>query len=309
MLTRALPFLCVLLFLPAVPAAGQQQEDTLSLLFTGDVLLDRGVRPLVERMGTAYLFRHVASAFRRADAVVVNLECPLTSTASPVHKKYIFRGDTACAAGLRQAGVTHAAMANNHTNDQGRRGMEDTYRHLKAAGVTPLGYGRTEAERLTPVVVRRKGMDVALFNAVLFPSENWQPATDKGDVCYGNVERLAAAIRNYRSGHPSTPVVAVLHWGVEFQRTPHISQRIQARQLAEAGACAIVGHHPHVVQKMRRTRGIPVFYSLGNFVFDQKHPDACQAQMAVLRFTASDGLVGTETVPIRIEHCRPHIDN
>lgn len=288
--------------------AGAKAQDTLSILFTGDVLLDRGVRPIVERKGTEYLFRNVEKVFRRADAVVINLECPITNSNSPVHKKFIFRADTACAAGLRRAGVTHAAMANNHTNDQGRKGLADTYRHLKAAGITPLGYGLTEKERYSPAIIQKKGVTVALFNAVLFPSENWQQADGKPDVCQGEIKQLAKAIRTFKASHPEAHAVAILHWGAEFQSVPHLSQRLQARTLAEAGAEAIIGHHPHVVQKMERTGGIPVFYSLGNFVFDQKHPDACHARLAMLRFTPSGKTVTAETIPVRIEQCRPRIN-
>lgn len=133
----------------------------------------------MEKMGTESLFSGVSKAFRRADAVVINLECPLTATATPISKRFVFRGDTACAAGLRRAGVTHAAMANNHTNDQGRRGLAETYRHLKEAGIIPLGYGLTDAERFKPVLIQKKNVEVAIFNAVLFPSENWLTVENK----------------------------------------------------------------------------------------------------------------------------------
>lgn len=283
-------------------------QDTLSVLFTGDVLLDRGVRPFVERKGTAYLFEHVKDIFHQADAVVINLECPLTNVHSPVHKKYIFRADTACAYGLRDAGITHAAMANNHTNDQGRQGLSDTHRHLTEAGITPLGYGTTPEVRLRPVIIRRKNMEIALFNALLFPLENWQQAEEKPDICQSDISTLTKAVESFHSKNPHTPIVVILHWGTEFQKVPHINQRINAQMLVKAGANAIIGHHPHVVQTMEKIGDAPVFYSLGNFVFDQTHPDACHSQMAVLRFTAGKGLIEAHAIPVRIKQCRPHAE-
>ena len=93
----------------------QTKEDTLSILFTGDVLLDRGTRPWIEREGVKGLFQGVSEAFQKADAVVINLECPLTERHTPVGKKFVFRGKPTWAKALRQAGITHAALANNHT--------------------------------------------------------------------------------------------------------------------------------------------------------------------------------------------------
>ena len=144
-------------------------EDELTLIFTGDVLLDRGVRPYAEREGVKALFAGVDSVFRKADAVVINLECPLTEVVSPVNKHFVFRGEPQWAKGLREAGITHAAMANNHTYDQGRQGLLATYNHLKAVGIEPLGFGYSKDERIQPAIIRKGATEVALFNSVLLP--------------------------------------------------------------------------------------------------------------------------------------------
>ena len=152
---------------------------SLTILFTGDVLLDRGVRRVAERKGISYLFEEVSPIFREADAVVVNLECPLTDTISPVNKKYIFRADARWAKDLKAVGITHAAMANNHTNDQGRRGLQATAQHLTDAGITPLGYGKSFKEQMSPVLIEKDGISVALFNATTLTIENWCRIDDK----------------------------------------------------------------------------------------------------------------------------------
>ncbi|MBR6178924.1 MAG: CapA family protein, partial [Bacteroidales bacterium] len=98
-------------------SCGGSHNDNITIVFTGDVLLDRGVKPVIEKNGVKDLFKGVSHHFNNADFVVINLECPITDTASPVNKKYIFRADAKCADGLKQAGVTHCALANNHTMD------------------------------------------------------------------------------------------------------------------------------------------------------------------------------------------------
>ena len=146
--------LCVLCLFPACRRT--QEEASLAILFTGDVLLDRSIRPMAERRGTAWLFNNVTPVFRQADAVVINLECPLTTRTTPLNKRFIFRGEPEWAKDLRQVGITHAAMANNHTNDQGRQGLADTYQALHTSGITPLGYGYSMEEQLTPTVIRKR---------------------------------------------------------------------------------------------------------------------------------------------------------
>ena len=296
-----------LLLVCCAPRAQQTQstDDALTLVFTGDVLLDRGVRKHAEREGVQALFAGVDSVFRQADAVVINLECPLTDVATPVNKHFIFRADTRWAKELKAAGVTHAAMANNHTNDQGRQGLLSTYNCLKEADISPLGFGYSKAERLEPVIIRKGDVEVALFNSVTVPLENWYDLDARPGICQANASTLAAAISTYRAAHPATKIIVILHWGVEFQTIPSMQQRLDAETLVLAGADAIIGHHPHVVQPLRFVRNKPVFYSLGNFVFDQTQPIANQAVMAQLTLQG-DSIVAT-SIPVQIKNCKPQV--
>ena len=136
-------------------ACQQPSEECLSIAFTGDVLLDRGVRQQIRRKGVEHLFESVTPLFRSVDATVINLECPITSVRSPLHKKYIFRAEPIWATALSQAGITHAAMANNHTIDQGRNGLTDTNQYLLSSGITPVGYGDTSSQSCRPVLIKK----------------------------------------------------------------------------------------------------------------------------------------------------------
>jgi len=284
------------------PTSGE--EELLSVLFTGDVLLDRGVRPIAERRGVAYLFDSVQTEFLKSDAVVVNLECPLTDTVSPVNKRYIFRANADWAKDLRQVGITHAALANNHTNDQGRRGLQATYQHLTDAGIVPIGYGSSYEEQSAPVVITKGNVQVAVFNAVMMALENWHYIEGKPGICQPSTEQFVQTIADYRHQHPETSIVAVLHWGVEFNALPSMNQRLLARQLADAGVDAIIGHHPHVTQPVDTIGHTLVCYSLGNFVFDQHPPQTRQCFM--LRLNIKTGRhITHDVVPAKIEGNRP----
>lgn len=286
----------------------KEQEATndnsqLTLVFTGDVLLDRGVRPYAEREGIPALFAGVDSVFRQADAVIINLECPLTDTTTPINKHYIFRGEPQWAKGLRAAGITHAAMANNHTYDQGRQGLLSTYNHLKEAGIEPLGYGNSKSERLEPVIIRKGAIEVALFNSVTLPLENWYDLDDRPGICQASASTLADAIRTFHAHHPTIKIIAVLHWGAEMQTTPTMQQRLDAQTLLQAGVDVIVGHHPHVVQPLVNIYDKSVFYSLGNFVFDQSLPITQKATMAQITIQGDSILVNS--LPVQIVRNKP----
>ena len=277
---------------------------SLTILFTGDVLLDRGVRRAAERKGISYLFEEVSPIFREADAVVVNLECPLTDTISPVNKKYIFRADARWAKDLKAAGITHAAMANNHTNDQGRRGLQATAQHLTEARITPLGYGKNFKEQMSPVLIEKDGISVALFNATTLTIENWCRIDDKPGIAQPTEEELLDGIGDFQHRHPDTHIVVVLHWGVEFQPYPSIRQRALAHRLSEAGVAAVIGHHPHILQPIDTIGKMPVYYSIGNFVFDQNIPKAKESMIARLTFH-SNGTMKSDSIAVRIEGGRP----
>lgn len=98
---------------------------------TGDILLDRGVRKVVEKQGVDQLFSAaIDSVLQASDVVVGNLECPATKIKAPVFKKYIFRAEPEWLATMQRHGFTHLNLANNHSIDQGREGLLDTYQNI-----------------------------------------------------------------------------------------------------------------------------------------------------------------------------------
>ena len=118
-------------------------EDSLRIIITGDLLLDRGVRQKIEMVGVDALFSpSIDSLFHASDYVIANLECPVTKIRERVFKRFIFRGEPEWLPTLRCHGITHLNLANNHSIDQGRRGLLDTQEQIKKAGMIPIGLVR-----------------------------------------------------------------------------------------------------------------------------------------------------------------------
>lgn len=301
--------LLLLILCSVSSSASTVGEDTLSILFTGDVLLDRGVRKQIEAVGIDSIMSGVRDLFLRNDAVMINLECPLASKNTPVSKQIVFRADTIQASALKRNGVTHAALANNHSIDQGFYGLEETATSLSDNGIVVAGYGKDYSHRIAPVMMRKGDVEVAVFNNNAVPLENWaRTSADKADILNISTDSLCHEIQRFSRDNPSCKIVVYVHWGTEFNTNPNITQHIDAMKLLSAGACAIVGHHPHVIQRLQYAGEKPIFFSLGNFIFDQKGKERNSSIAVELHFT-EDGLCDAIQHHIRIEKCRPTVCN
>jgi poly-gamma-glutamate capsule biosynthesis protein CapA/YwtB (metallophosphatase superfamily) len=284
----------------------KQSDPSLKIYFVGDLLLDRGVRKQINIKGVAPLFENVKSVFREADAVVANLECPVTKTISPVNKKYIFRAEPEWLVEVKKSGITHLVMANNHTYDQGRSGIKETHDNLISNNLIPVGYGTNQNDACKPIIIEKENIKVALFSSVLLPLENWSYLPDSVGVCQATVEDLKERIKEFKTFNSDCKIVVILHWGAEFQVTPLIAQRQQGEELIDAGVDAIIGLHPHVIQPESIYKGKPIFYSIGNFVFDQKYKAATKALLVKFIFSKSEDTFSVQ--PIEIKNCVPTLE-
>ena len=190
--------------------------------------------------------------------------------------------------------------------DQGRQGLQSTVQHLESVGIATVGYGLTQKERIAPTLIHKNNINIALFNSCPLRVENWQNIENTPDINQADCSTLAKEIRNFKDQHADYYVVAILHWGTEFISTPSLTQRYAAAELVSAGADLIIGHHPHVIQKMDTIGKVPVFYSLGNFVFDQSKPQGRKAQMAVVRFSKDS--ISAKAVGVEIKGNMPMVE-
>lgn len=221
--------------------------------------MDRYIRELATQKGYEHLFEGVAPELMSVDMVVANLEGPITSNPSvsygtrtvddPGHMRFTFASSTAEV--LKRFNIDVVSLGNNHILDFGKEGYRETTRLLNEAGVTWFGgpYSTSTNVRLTDV----NGISIAFvsFNQFL-----------GGDVAYAEM-----IIREAESQADLTVVYA--HWGEEYETTPTSYVVPLAKKFADAGADLVIGAHPHVVQPYEEYKGVRIYYSLGNFIFDQ----------------------------------------
>lgn len=260
------------------------KEQPLEITLTGDLMLHGGVEDNLRLKGDTVLVRSVRQ-FLTGDFNVVNLETSLTNEQEAVSKGYAFSAIPERVGVLVAAGVSHASVANNHSFDFGDTGFDETVEVLGKQQIIAMG------SSCEPVIMSKNGQQVAVLAASL---------TDKNQhLCIGDQEQLAAAVQSFRQARPEVPLVLYLHWGLEYQQVPEQWQRSLAHRLVGLGADAIIGHHPHVFQRVEYHQGKPIVYSLGNFVADAYLPGTTDG--AVAHLTVSGRQVELSVVPVNLQ--------
>lgn len=281
-----------------------QNADTLTVILTGDILLDRGVRQAINRHGVDHLFSDgIDSLFREAQVVVGNLECPATKIEAPVFKQFIFRAEPEWLDTLHQHGFTHLNLANNHSIDQGREGLIDTKLNIEKAGMIPIGAGMNMNEASQPVLLASQPRNVWIVPSMRLALENYAYLPEKPCVSQEPMDSLLERVFRLRQTDSTAVIIVSLHWGGEHTLQPVPRQRYEARQLIQAGADILVCHHTHTLQTIEEFKGHLIYYSIGNFIFDQRKPMNSHACIVRMHIMKDDFQV--ETIPIDIRNCVP----
>ena len=285
--------LVCLLALAGNPERANRRDMT--LILAGDVMLGRGVAQALDGdwedafAGVrSWLAGDAPRAGRGSTLTFANLESPLTSR-SHMGEGYDLRAPPGAATALRAGGFDAVSLANNHAMDAGEAGLRETVRALRAAGIEPwLNPAAHAAGRET------------IYAA--------HPRSPHRGLAFDDSKRpldLGAAASAVSTAAADDDVVVVsIHWGGEYQATPSSRQQEIARVLAAAGADVIVGHGPHVLQRVEWIGQTLVAYSLGNFLFDQPYPADCSWGV-ILRVTLMDGQArSVEALPTVVERGR-----
>jgi poly-gamma-glutamate capsule biosynthesis protein CapA/YwtB (metallophosphatase superfamily) len=255
-------------------------------------------------------FSEVKPLFAGADLVVVNLECPFTDRGEPIPKNFNFRARPSTVSVLVDAGVRAVSLANNHLMDYGPDGVADTIATLDAAGIAHFGAGRTLAEARRPAIVTVGGIRIAFLGYLILGEKHPEPA-----VVWATETKAGVA------GHPSDwtvvekmvredvaaaktqadLVIPFFHWGREGSKGPDAYQIALAKAAVESGAAVVLGSHPHVLHGMELMGKVPVFYSLGNFVFGGNWNPRDKDSVLVKARLDRSGYLGAELFPLKTD--------
>lgn len=287
----------VLWFCLALPMTVHAAEVVVQA--AGDVMLGGRWERQVARNGYFHAFERITPELKKGDITLVNLEAPLTSRGTEfVDKKYRFRVKPSAVTALKNAGITTVTLANNHSMDYGAEGLLDTLQQLEAVGIGHVGAGENLAAARKPLIYDIRGTRVAILGySLTLPQEFWA-----GKVRAGTAPLLEKLVREdiAAARRQASIVLVTVHWGQEGTTELREYQSRLGRLLIDAGADAVIGHHPHILQGIERYKRGVIFYSLGNFAFAAKSRIADRTLLVRLSF---DGDKRTaELLPINIRH-------
>lgn len=279
-----LPLLLVLglLFL-FVPYLSISQRKDAKILFVGDIFLDRYIRQVGEKRGGDYLFECIDNLLHDADIVVANLEGPITDfqsrsvgTEPGSSDNFVFTFSASSARLLSHHNIKIVNLGNNHINNFGPAGVEQTKKYLEDAGVNYFG-GPTGDEPVFRIKINNQKTTFISYNQF------------GGD----NADKIVEKIKREKTEYPKNKIIIYAHWGEEYIETTWQMRSI-AQSFAKAGADTIIGSHPHVVQANEMIGDTPVYYSLGNFIFDQYWDKSVRTGLALELTFSNSGITAKE---------------
>ncbi len=279
------------------------EKKTISVVLVGDIMLNRGVEYMMKTEGNGdfrFPFSKIAKDLKKADILFGNLEGPISDKGTKAGSIYSFRAEPKVIEGLTFAGFDVISLANNHAFDYGREALEDTFLKLKTAGVDYVGGGFDENEAYSPVIKEVNGTKIGFLAYTNLEPESWKATSENSGIAWVSEEDMEKIKENIKSAKEKVDILIVsLHAGEEYAAEPTQFQIEFSKAAIDAGADLVIGHHPHVVQKSEKYKDKWIFYSLGNFVFDQSFSEETM-RGEILEILIKDGKVN-ELIPKKIK--------
>ncbi|UCZ51548.1 CapA family protein [Bacillus shivajii] len=248
------------------------KRDPIRLMFVGDLMMDWSVKETMDTKGVDYPFLYVREDIQSADIAIANLETTVTNidhTYKDPNQLYNFQSKPEHIEGIVNAGIDLVSLANNHAMDYGEAGLLDTMKNLDDYGIDYIGAGTTIEEAFRSQTYEIHGQTINIMAATRFvPAVSWytfDENTKAGVAGAYDLDFLIKKVKEEKEG--ADYLILFIHWGIERTDMPAEYQKYYVKKLAEAGIDAIIGHHPHWLQGFEYYDGVPVAYSLGNFLF------------------------------------------
>ena len=230
-----------------------------TIIFGGDMMFDRHIRLMASKHGYDKILTGVDSILGKSDYVVANLEGPITenksiSLGSEVgsYDNFIFTFDPVIANTLQAHNIQLVNLGNNHIENFGVTGVQSSKKYLEKNNVNYFG---------DTGVINKKKYFIQKIKGIKFAFVNYNAFAGDAEIHIMQDIELVKTEVDF--------IIVYTHWGQEYKTHSNYREQKLAHQFIDAGADLIIGSHPHVIQEKEIYKGKTIYYSLGNFIFDQ----------------------------------------
>lgn len=271
--------------------------DSVILSFSGDVHFSEMILNNYDKDGiSAIIDSEMLSYMKESDLMILNHEFVFSNRGEAMEdKEYTLRTDPEYVKILQELGTDVVSIANNHILDFGQDAFLDTLDTLEDAEIAYTGGGRNLEEASKPVVKEINGQTFAFLAATrVSPSADWYAGKNHpGIVQTYDATAFNTAIADADSKYDH--VIVYVHWGIEREEIPQDYQRTLAKGYIDAGADLIIGAHPHILQGFEYYKGVPICYSLGNYLFGNRTDETILLNATF----ENDGALSIQLVPCK----------
>lgn len=251
------------------------------MVFTGDIYFSKRMQANYDAGGIENVIcENYRKLLSESDLSFGNLECAIGDKENKKDdKKYTFLMPSKYTKGLKEAGYNILSISNNHILDNGTSGLYSTMRELKKNDLEYIGAGKDYDEASKCLIKEIDGKKYAFISAsAVLPDIDWKASKNKSGVNDGyDVYKICEDIK--KATKVANKVIVFMHWGAELEIVPNIKQKDAAHCFVDVGADLVIGTHPHILQEIEYYHGVPIVYSLGNFIYGGTSRDTMMLQV------------------------------
>ncbi len=260
------------------------QSNPITMAFVGDMMLDETPGQYIKQGKDP--FKAFESILDSSDISIGNLECAVGTSGKKEDKPYTFMANPRVIPVLKKH-FSGVSLANNHSFDYGTKAFDQMLDLFDSRGLRYFGAGRNIKSAHQPAIFEVKGKRVAILGYSEFFPRSFEALDDRSGIAWSEDDYVVYDIKQAKEKYQADYVIVFPHWGIEHEKIASTRQVNLAHLMIDSGADAVIGGHPHVTQNVETYKNKPIFYSLGNFVFNGFDDDDSNTGW-VVRLTLED---------------------
>lgn len=278
--------------------AALADSGPIRMTFVGDIMLDETPGQYIKQGKDP--FKSFAALLDSSDVTIGNLECMVGTAGKKEDKPYTFMANPRVIPVLKKH-FSALSLANNHSADFGITAFTQMLDRFDQAGLRYFGGGRNITAAHEPILFDVKGKRIAVLGYNEFFPRSFEALDDRAGIAWSDDDYVVYDIQRARQRYQADYVIVFPHWGIEHEKLASSRQVALAHLMIDSGADAVIGGHPHVTQNIETYKGKPIFYSLGNFVFNGFEDDDSNTGWVVQLTLEGDAPIQSEVFVAKLD--------